>query len=119
MRGAGGTAFLVISCRRLIGFDERGGEEWQEYFVMARNGVASGFFGGVRIFGGRRGALDDVLQRAVMLEKIEIGGRDGTKRNAQIANDSDSLEKNFRQDDRRAPIEIDAAGVHPANKRAE
>lgn len=82
MRGAGGTAFLVISCRRLIGFDERGGEEWQEYFVMARNGVAPGFFGGVRIFGGRRGALDDVLQRAVMLEKIEIGRRNGTKRRA-------------------------------------
>src|SRR5690348_10459034 len=119
MRGAGGTAFLVISCRRLIGFDERGGEQRQENFVMAGDGVASGSFGGVRIFGGRRGALDDILQRAIVLEKIEIGRRDGTKRSAQIANNSDSLEEDFRQDDSRAPIEIDAAGVHPADEGAE
>ena len=90
---------------------------------MASEGVAArlfGFFGGGVFAGcGGRWTPDDVLQRAVMLQKIEIGGGDRAQRRAEIARDGDGLQKNLRQDHRGAPVEIDAAGMHLADKRAE
>jgi len=57
--------------------------------------------------------------RDVVLDKVEVGGGDGPERDAQIANDGNGFEKNFGQKDGRAPIEIDAAGMHLLDESAE
>jgi hypothetical protein len=120
-------ARIFARCGWLVGFDESSGEERHENFVMAGERVAAGvfglaadFFGGVIFCGGiRGGAADDVLQWAIVLEEIEIGGGDGTERSAEIARDGDGFEKNFRENDGRAPVEINAAGLHFADEGAE
>lgn len=92
--------------------------------MVSGEGVAAGGFGGV-ILGSRTfckaggGAFDDVLERAVVLQEIEIGRGDGTQRRTEIARDGDGFEKNLGQDDGRAPVQVDAAGVHFANEGAE
>ena len=121
VRRLGRSGVLVIR-GRFIGFDKSGSEQRQKNFVMAGNGVTARFFGfGFAIFAGRAGggALDDVLQRAIVLEEIEIGRGDGTKRRAEIADHGDGFEKNLGQNDGGSPVEIHAAGMHFANECAE
>ena len=113
--------FLFI-CGRLIGFNKRGGKKRQKDFVMAGDGVAAGFFrfGFAVCFGcAGGGPLDDVLQRAIVLEKIEIRGSDGAQRRAEIARDGDGFQKNLGQNHRGAPIQIHTAGMHFADQRAK
>src|ERR1700681_4267924 len=59
---------------RPIGCQSRGNQR-QKNFVVHRDGVPSRF-GAARARRGGGGALDYVLQRPVMLDEIEIGGRD-------------------------------------------
>ncbi len=69
--------------------------------------------------GGCGGTLHYILQRTVVLDKVEVRGGDGTEWDAEIADDGNGFEKNFRQQDGGAPIEIDAAGVHLLNESAK
>src|SRR6202521_3443849 len=97
---------------------QRGGNERQEQLVVAGDGVAVRFRAATAA-GGRGGALHYILQRTVVLDKVEVRGGDGTERDAEISNDRDGFEKNFGQKDGGAPIEVDAAGMHLLHKRAE
>ena len=70
---------------------------------MAGNGIA------VRLlsFAATRGSswtLNYILQWAVVLNKVEVGGGDGTKRDAEIAHYGDSFQKNLGEQDGGAPI---------------
>ena len=76
-------------------FDDCGGQERHKNFVMAGDGVASGFVA-ARCGGG---TADHILQRAIVLEEIEIGGGDRVERSAEIAGDADSFQKNLGEDD--------------------
>lgn len=89
---------------------------------MAGDGVAAGFlgFGFVTLTGrGGGGALDDVLQRTIVLEEIEIRRGNGAQGSSKIADHGDGFEKNLGEDDGGAPVEIRAAGMHFANEGAE
>ncbi len=120
----GGASAFFFGARigdGFVGFDKSRSEQGHHDFVMAGERVAGGFFRVAKIGGGRigRGALDDVLQRTVMLQEIEIRGGDGAKRRAEIARDGDSLQKDFGQNDGGAPVQINAAGMHSADESAE
>src|SRR5258707_3737575 len=97
---------------------QRGGNERQEQLVVAGDGVAVEFRA-VAAASGRCGALHYILQRTVVLDKVEVCGGNGADRDAEIAYDGNGFEKNFWQKDGGAPIEIDAAGMHLLHKRAE
>src|ERR1700722_15775613 len=58
------------------------------------------------------GAPHYILQRTVMLNKVEVGGGDRAKRKAEVAHDGDCFQKNLGQQNGGAPIQIDAAGMH-------
>src|SRR3979411_352201 len=60
-----------------------------------------------------------ILQRTVVLNKVEVGGGDGTKRDAEIAHYGDSFQKNLWEQNSGAPIQIDAAGMHLLHEGAE
>ena len=53
-----------------------------------------------------------ILQRAVVLNKVEVGRGDGAKRKAEIAHNGYGFQENLWEQNRGAPIEIDAPGVH-------
>src|SRR5256884_7261988 len=72
----------------------RGGNERQEQLVVAGDGVAVRFRAAAAA-GGRGRALHYILQRTVMLDKVEVCGGNGADRDAQIANDGNGFEKNF------------------------
>src|SRR6267143_3290967 len=97
---------------------QRGGDERQEQLVVTGDGVAVRCRSAAAV-GWRRGALHYILQRTVVLDKVEVGRGDGPERDAEIANDGNGFEKNFGQKDGRAPIEIDAAGMHLLDESAE
>ena len=81
--------------------------------VTARLGCCAAFRGlGCRTF-------DDVLQRAIVLHKIEVRRGDWTQRHSVVTADGDGFEENLGENDRAAPIEIDAVGLHALHKSAE
>ena len=61
--------------------------------MMARNGEAPGFLAAAV---GRSGSgpLHYILHRSVVLDKVEVGGCDGTQGHSQIANERYRFEKN-------------------------
>ena len=69
--------------------------------------------------GWRGGALHYILQRTVVLDKVEVRSSNRVERNAEIANHGDRFQKNLGQENGRAPIEINTAGMHLLHKRAE
>src|SRR3984893_7377032 len=95
-----------------------GGYQRQEQFVMASDGVAARLlsFAAMR---GSCGTPHYILQRTIVLNKVEVGGGDGSKRNAEVAHYGDSFQENLGEKNGRAPIQIDAAGVHLLHQGAE
>src|SRR3977135_1138711 len=65
---------------------QRGGDERQEQLVVAGDGVAVRCGSAAAVSGGR-GTLHYILQRTVMLDKVEIRSSNGPQRDAEIAND--------------------------------
>src|ERR1700674_1034632 len=97
---------------------QRGGDERHEQLVVSGDGVAvrsqstpAGAWGG--------GTLHYILQRTVVLNKVEVRSGNRAERDAEIADDGNGFEENFGQEDGGAPIKIDAAGMHLLDKSAE
>jgi len=86
--------------------------------VVAGDGVAVRFRSAAASTG-RGGTLHYILQRTVVLNKVEVRGGNGAERDAEIANERDGFEKNFGKQDGGAPVEIDAAGMHLLDQGAE
>jgi len=86
--------------------------------VVAGDGVAVRFRSAVAA-SGRGGTLHYILQRTVVLNKVEVRRGNGAERNAEISNDAHGFEKNFGKQDGRAPVEINAAGMHLLDEGAE
>src|SRR5215469_1629984 len=107
------SASLRPSCR------QSGRHERQQQLVVAGDGKAARLrpLLTVRARGG--GTLHYILQRAIVLNKVEVGRRNRREWYAQVAHQRNSLQKNLRQQHRRTPVEINAAGMHPLNERAE
>src|SRR6266404_168293 len=97
---------------------ERGGDERQKQFMVSRNGKAAGNICVLAGCGGRW-ALHYILQRTVVLNEIEVCRGDWPQWHAEISNDGDGFQENFRQEHGGTPIEIYAARVHSFHERAE
>ena len=71
--------------------------------MVARDGVAVRLlsFAAMR---GSSGTPDYILQRTVVLNKVEVGGGDGAKRDAEIAHYGDSFQKNLGEQNGGAPV---------------
>ena len=54
-----------------------------------------------------------------MLNKVEVRSGNRTKRHAEIADHRDGFEKDFRQQNGGTPVEVNAAGMHLLDARAE
>src|SRR5216683_2139596 len=97
---------------------QRGGDQRQQQLVVASDGVAARFRSAAAM--GRRGGTPHyILHRTVVLNKVEVRGSNGAKRNAEITNDGNGFKKNFGEENGGAPIEIHAAGMHPLDEGAE
>src|SRR5260370_28774854 len=97
---------------------QRGRYQRHEQLMMAGDGVA------VRIrtaaaAAGSGGTLHYILQRTVVLNKVEVRGGNRAKRDAEIATDGDRFEKDFGQQDGRTPVKVNAARVHLLDAGAE
>src|SRR5713101_6108505 len=68
---------------------------------------------------GSGGTLHYILQRTVVLNKVEVRRSNRAKRHAEIADHRDGFEKDFRQQNGRTPVEVNAAGMHLLDTRAE
>jgi len=97
---------------------QRSGDERQEQLVVAGNSVAVRFRSAAAVRG-RGWTLHYILQRTVVLNKVEVRGGNGTERDAEIADDGNGFEKNFGEQDGGTPIEINAAGMHLLDEGAE
>ena len=53
---------------------------------------------------GSGGTLNYILQRTVVLNKVEVGGGDRTKRDAEIAHYGDGFQKNLWEQNGGAPV---------------
>src|SRR6266404_5869478 len=94
------------------------GYQRKEQFVMASDGIAPRplSFAAMR---GSGGTLNYILQRTVVLNKVEVGGGDRAKRNAEIAHNGDGFQENLGKQHSGAPIEIDASGMHLLHQGAK
>src|SRR5207245_9522570 len=106
------SASLRPSCR------QGRSHERQQQLVVAGDGKAARHRSFVAA-AGSGGTLDHILQRAVVLNKVEVGCRNGTERYPQVAHHRNGLQKNLRQQHRRTPVEINPARMHLLNERAE
>src|SRR6266403_1143708 len=97
---------------------QRGGNERQEQLVVAGDGVAVRFRSAAAS-SGRGGTLHYILQRAVVLNKVEVRSGNGAERDAEIADNAHGFKKNFGEQDGGTPIEIDAARMHLLDEGAE
>ena len=71
--------------------------------MVAGDGVAARLFS----FAAMRetsGAPHYILQRTVVLNKVEVGGGDGAKRNAEVAHDRHGFQENLWEQNGGAPI---------------
>src|SRR6266436_4568415 len=68
---------------------------------------------------GSCGTPDYILQRTVVLNKVEVGGGDRAKRKAEIAHNGDGFQENHGKQHSGAPIEIDASGMHLLHQGAK
>lgn len=98
--------------------NQASGNERQKQFVVAGDCIAMRIIAAAGIFASRR-TLHYILQRAVVLNKVEVGRSDRAQSDAKIANDRNGLQKHFRKKHGGAPIEIYAAGMHFFHERAE
>ncbi|MCU1241025.1 MAG: hypothetical protein JWO71_1751 [Candidatus Acidoferrum typicum] len=64
--------------------------------MMASDGVAARLLSLAATIGSC-GAPYYILQRTVVLNKVEVGGGDWAKRKAEVAHDGDGFQKNLRQ----------------------
>src|SRR5438105_1469593 len=92
--------------------EEFGGEERDGQLVVACDGEAAAR-------AAARRAADDVGERAVRLYEVEVGGREVFERVAEVAHQRHALEEDFRQHDRRADVQVDAAAVHAPHEFGE
>src|SRR5438876_5633609 len=106
------SASLRPSCR------QGRSHERQQQLVVAGDGKAARHRSFVAA-AGSGGTLDHILQRAVVLNKVEVGCRNGTERYPQVAHHRNGLQKNLRHQHRRTPVEINPARMHLLNERAE
>src|SRR4029077_8695840 len=83
--------------------DQCSGYQRQEQFVVAGDGIAARLlsFAAMR---GSCGAPHYILQRTIVLDKVEVGGGDGAKRNAKVAHDGHGFQENFWEQNGGAPI---------------
>src|SRR5256712_8438269 len=86
--------------------------------MMAGDGVAGRTRTAAAAAGSGR-TLHYILQRTVVLNKVEVRGGNRAKRNAEIADHGDGFEKNFRQQNGGTPVEVNTAGMHLLDARAE
>src|SRR5277367_2567184 len=85
---------------------------------MARDGVAARFrFAATAI--GCGGTLHYILQRAIVLDKVEVCGGDWLQRHTEIADNAHGFQKNFGKKHGRSPVQVDTAGMHLFHERAE
>src|SRR6266849_6358951 len=80
-----GSSFSIAAFLGPAG-SQRGGNERQEQLVVAGNGVAVRC-GSAAAAGGGRGPLHYILQRTVVLDKVEVCRVNRTKRDTEIAYD--------------------------------
>src|SRR5258708_12220448 len=90
---------------------QRGGHQRQEQLVVTGDGIAMRFRSAVAA-GGGGGTLHYILQRTVVLNKVEVRRGNRAQRNAKIAHDGNGFQKNFRQENGRAPVEVNTPGIH-------
>src|SRR5260370_40866798 len=83
--------------------DQGSGYQGQEQFVMAGGGIAARLLS-LAAVRGSCGAPHYILQRTIVLNKVEVGGGDGAKRNAKVAYDGHGLQENLWEQNGRAPI---------------
>ena len=62
---------------------------------------------------------DDVGERAIGLDEVEVGSCEIFKWMTQVAYKGDGLQKYLRQHDRRPYVQVDAATVHAAHEFCE
>src|SRR4029077_4623449 len=55
----------------------------------------------------------------IVLNKVEVGGGDGAKRNAKVAHNRHGFQKYLWEQNGGAPIQVDAAGMHLWHQGAE
>src|SRR6266851_613310 len=73
---------------------QRGGDQRQEQLVVAGDGVTVRFR--TALVAARSGrALHYILQRTIVLDKVEVRSGNGPERDAEIADDGNGFEKNF------------------------
>src|SRR5271155_2087698 len=85
---------------------------------MARDGVAARFrFAATAI--GCGGTLHYILQRTVVLDKVEVCGGDWLQGHTQIAGHAHGFEENFGKKHGGAPVQVDTAGMHLFHESAE
>src|SRR5256885_4237603 len=68
---------------------------------------------------GRGRALHYILQRTIVLDKVEVRSSNRLQRNAEVANDRDRFQENLGEQNGGAPVEVDAAGMHLLDEGAE
>ena len=54
-----------------------------------------------------------------MLQEVEVGGGNRLQPRSQVAYGRDSLEENFREQNGRAPVQIDTVGLHALHQGTE
>src|SRR5947209_1611265 len=92
--------------------EEFGCEERNRQLMMTRDGEAAARTAARR-------TADDVRQWAIGLYEVEVGGREVFERVAEVSDERHAFEEDFRQHDRRADVEIDAAAVQAPDEFGE
>src|SRR5258708_23364815 len=102
-RGSSGFVRFFVRRRSRPAAGQSSGYQRKEQFVMASDGIAPRplSFAAMR---GSGGTLNYILQRTVVLNKVEVGGGDGAKRNAEIAHYGDGFQKNLGEQNGGAPV---------------
>jgi hypothetical protein len=91
-----GPAVRNRFCRLSACFNNSGGDEWQQDFVVPDKIEALPSPGG--------GSFDHIGEGAIVRDKVHVDGGKAVQAIPQVAGQADRLEKNFRQDHGRADI---------------
>src|ERR1700722_11146643 len=78
---------------------------------MAGDGVAARFLFAASAFG-CGGTLHYILQRTIVLDKVEVRGGDWLQGHTEIAHDANGFQENFGKKHGRAPVQVHTAGMH-------
>src|SRR5437667_5578901 len=112
-----GSSFSSAASFRPAG-SQRGGDERHQQLVVAGNGVAVRFRSAASA-GRRGGALHYILQRTVVLDKVEVRSGNRAEWNAEIAHHGNRFQKNLGQKNSGTAIEINASRMPQRHKGAE